>query len=216
MDPLRFCLAFVPLAAYFVALAAVHLSKRPRLVTGFRDSAALALGLSGLAIIGPIELFFPREAGVVFAQYVWLLLGALYGLAVLLLLLSERPRLVIYDLTLDELRPLLARTCERIDPTTRWAGQSLALPGVGMELRADASWLRTISIRSLGAPPPPEPWRRLHAGLAQELRDVRGRRNFPAALVFGSLGALIAAATLTLAARNPREIAQAMVELLRL
>jgi hypothetical protein len=216
MDPLRFCLAFVPLAAYFVALAGVHLRRRPVMVSGFRDSAALALALSGLAIVGPVELFFPREAGVVFAQYVWLLLGALYGLGVLLVLLAERPRLVIYDLTLDELRPLLARACERVDPTTRWAGQSLSLPGAGMELRVDPSWLRTISIRTLGATPPPEAWRRLHAALCVELREVRGRRNLPAALVFGGLGMLLAAATLTLAARHPREIAQAMVELLRM
>lgn len=216
MDPLRFCLAFVPLAAYFAALAAVHLRSRPVMVSGFRDSAALALGLSGLAIVGPIELFFPREAGVVFAQYVWLLLGALYGLGVLLVLLAERPRLVIYDLTLDEVRPLLARACERIDPTTRWAGQSLSLPAAGMELRVDSSMLRAISIRTLGAPPPPEAWRRLQAGLAVELQDVRGHRNLPAALVFGSLGLLLAAATIAFAARNPAEMTQAMVELLRM
>lgn len=216
MDPLRFCLAFVPLGAYFVALAAVHLSRRPVLVSGFRDSAALAIGLSGLAIVGPIELFFPREAGVVFGQWVWLLLGSLYGLGVLLVLLAERPRLVVYDLTLDELRPMLARTCERIDPTTRWAGHSLALPGAGLELRADASWLRTITIRALSAAPSPETWRRLQTGLAVELRDLRRRRNFPAALVFGGLGLLLATATITLAARRPQEIAQAMVELLRL
>lgn len=216
MDPLRFCIAVVPLGAYFLALAAVHLLRRPRLITGFRDGAALAIGLSGLAIVGPIELFFPREAAMVFGGYVWILLAALYGLAVLLILLADRPRLVIYDLSLDELRPLLARACERIDPTTRWAGQSLALPGAGVELRAEASPFRTLTIRSQGATPSPEAWGRLHVELSKELRDVPGRRNFPAAIVCGGLALLLAAASVAWAARNPQEIAQSMGEMLRL
>ncbi len=59
MDPLRFCLAIGPVTVYLLLLGAVNLSRRPLLVSGVRDAAALALAAAGLAIIGPLELLFP-------------------------------------------------------------------------------------------------------------------------------------------------------------
>jgi hypothetical protein len=56
MDPFRFCLALLPLAVYLLVLGGLQLSRRPLLVTGARDLVALGLGLSGIMLIGPIEL----------------------------------------------------------------------------------------------------------------------------------------------------------------
>ena len=137
MDPFRLCIALGPLAMYLLLLGAVDLSRRPLLVSGLRDAATLALAVSGLVIIGPIELFFPFEAAVQFGPRVWLLLLALYALCVVLVLLLLRPRLVVYNISIDGLRAILAELVDRLDPDARWAGDSLALPGLGVQLYVD-------------------------------------------------------------------------------
>ena len=84
IDPFRLCLALGPVAMYLLLLGAVNLSRRSLLVSGVRDAAALALAVSGLVVIGPMELFFPFESAVKLGSYVWLLLLALYVMCVVL------------------------------------------------------------------------------------------------------------------------------------
>ena len=114
MDPFRLCLAVGPVAVYFLLLGAINLSRRPLLVSGVRDAASLALAVSGLIIIGPMALFFPYSAEARFGPHVWLMLLALYALIVVLWLLLLRPRLVIYNILADKLRPILAEVVNRL------------------------------------------------------------------------------------------------------
>ena len=137
MDPFRLCLALGPVAMYLLLLGAVNLSRRSLLVSGVRDAAALALAVSGLVVIGPMELFFPFESAVKLGSYVWLLLLALYVMCVVLWLLLLRPRLVIYNISADKLRPILADVVGQFDGDARWAGDSLAIPGLGVQLYMD-------------------------------------------------------------------------------
>jgi len=137
MDPFRLCLAFGPVAMYCLLLGCLNLSRRPFLVSGARDAAALALAVSGLAIIGPMELFFPFEAAAQYGPFVWLLLIALYMLCTALWLMLLRPRLVIYNMSFDKLRSILADLVERLDGEARWAGDSLSLPGLGIHFYVD-------------------------------------------------------------------------------
>ena len=62
LDLFRLCVALGPVAIYLVMLGALNLSRRSLLVTGTRDAAALGLAVSGLIIVGPLELFFPDVA----------------------------------------------------------------------------------------------------------------------------------------------------------
>ena len=93
IDPLRLCLALGPLAVYLLLLGSINLMRRPFLVSGGRDLAALSLALMGLAVVGPCELFLPEESIVVFGAYVWLMVLALYALWMTMLILMLRPRL---------------------------------------------------------------------------------------------------------------------------
>ena len=104
VDPLRLCIALSPLAAYVLLLGLINLSSRSLVTSGGRDLAALALGISGLVIVGPMELFFPEVAVERFGGYVWLMLLGLYGLLAVLLMLILRPRLVIYNMTVEQLQ----------------------------------------------------------------------------------------------------------------
>ena len=131
MDPFRFCLALGPVAMYLVLLGAVNLSRRPLLVSGVRDVATLALAVSGLVIVGPMELFFPFEAAMRFGPHVWVLLLALYAMCVVLVLLLLRPRLVIYNISADKLRPILAELVDRLDPRRALGGRQFGIAGTG-------------------------------------------------------------------------------------
>ena len=150
MDPFRLCLAVGPVAVYFLLLGAINLSRRPLLVSGVRDAASLALAVSGLIIIGPMALFFPYAAEARFGPHIWLMLLALYALIVVLWLLLLRPRLVIYNISADKLRPILAEVVNRLDAEARWAGDGLLPTGTGTDnARQDCcvSWAIAIPSR---------------------------------------------------------------------
>ena len=78
MEPFHQCLAFGPVAIYLWLLGAIGLSRRPVVVSGGRDAAALALAVSGLIFVGPLALLFPESVaahiGPAGTKYVWLIL----------------------------------------------------------------------------------------------------------------------------------------------
>src|SRR5262245_44086067 len=124
-DPFRLSIALVPLAAYLVLLGFVNLRRRPFLTTGGSDLAALGMALSGLVLIGPLELVRPEAATAEFGNYIWLVLIAFYWLVLLLVVLVSRPRLVVYNVGADELHSVVAEAASRLDADSRWAGNSL-------------------------------------------------------------------------------------------
>ena len=80
LDPLHVIIALGPLAAYFVLLGLLNLSRRPLVTTGARDVAALGLAVIGLVFIGPAGLFLPDAAIVELGWIAWVMMGAFYGL----------------------------------------------------------------------------------------------------------------------------------------
>ena len=52
MDPVPLAIAFGPLALYLLLMGAINLGRRPRVISGARDAAMLAIALSGLLIVG--------------------------------------------------------------------------------------------------------------------------------------------------------------------
>lgn len=216
MEPLRLCLALAPLAMYFAALGVVNLSRRPVMLNGPRDTAALALAVSGLIVVGPIELFMPQMAAAEYGAYVWAMLLVFYLLIVTLIVLVQRPRLVVYNVSADELRPVLAEVVAKLDPEHRWAGNALVLPNMGIELYVESfAPLRNISLTAVGPRQSYQGWRRLENALSSALREVEvGASPYGAALLL--LGLLLASAVLWQVAADPRAVAQAFFEMLRL
>jgi hypothetical protein len=210
MDPFRLCLALGPVAMYLLLLGAVNLSRRSLLVSGVRDAAALALAVSGLVIIGPMELFFPFESAVKLGSYVWVLLLALYVMCVVLWLLLLRPRLVIYNISADKLRPVLADLVGHFDGDARWAGDSLAIPGLGVQLYIDNfSPLGNVSLISAGGNQNHAGWRRLEMSLRAALAREEVTRN-PRGLSL-ILGGLVCIACIVLAiAHDPEAVARSL------
>jgi hypothetical protein len=213
MDPFHLCLALGPAAIYLLLLGAVNWSRRPLLVSGARDMAALALAVSGLVIVGPIELFFPFDAAVHFGPRVWLLLLALYALCVVLVLLMLRPRLVIYNISGDKLRPILADLVAKLDSDARWAGDSLVLPGLGVQLYLDSfTGLHNTSLISAGSRQNQQGWRRLETALAGALVREEVGRNPRGLMLLGAAVAILAFLTMAIG-RDPQAAAQSLFDI---
>jgi hypothetical protein len=215
MDPLHTCIALGPLAAYLVLLGAINLSTRPLLTTGGRDLAALAVAVSGLIAAGPMELFLSESAAALYGGWVWMIMLTAYGLSVLLLALMMRPRLVIYNITHEQLRPLLEEVIPRLESDARWAGDSVVMPQLGVQLHVESQpAVRNVQLVSSGPQQNIYGWRRLELELGTALSGVKTTPN-RLGICWIVLGILAAGGITWSLARNPAAVTQALNEMLR-
>ncbi|MDZ4782814.1 MAG: hypothetical protein SGJ19_21410 [Planctomycetia bacterium] len=219
MDSFRMLVALGPLAIYLLLLGLVNLLPRPYLTTGGRDTAALGVALSGFILIGPLELFMPHWPSAHWSEFMWvfwLLLGVLCTLVLTLIVLSQRPRLVIYNISADELRPVLAEAAELLDADARWAGGSLALPRLKVHLHVEPfPGMRNVTLAATTDAQDLGGWRALEQTLAAELTAVRCRPNplGGAMAVAAVLLLLLVSANLV---RDPQALTQGFWEMLRM
>jgi hypothetical protein len=216
LDPFRSCLALGPLAIYLLVLALTNFSRRPVVVSGARDTAGLGFATSGLLFIGPIELSL-QLVPIADPRYAWTLILVLYGLFVTLAVLLASPRIVVYNVALDRLRPALADVINELDPGARWAGGSVALPRLHVEFYLDDhASVRNVSLVASATPQSYDGWRLLQRTLRAELRkSVESSPNL------WGLGALAAALAMFvrmgwLAYSQSEKITQGFQDMLRL
>lgn len=188
LDRLPLWAAFIPLGLYLLAIGGAHLSRRPVAIGGGWDWALLGVAVAGLMVVGPLALLQPAMGNV---PWTVILLLVLFVLLVALGALVSRPRLVIYNITLDQLRPLLADVVTTLDTSARWAGSTAALPARQLEVRIDGHgpW-RTVSLVAGGERSGAEGWNELCRRLRQKLSGVRVRSS-PWAALFLPLGAVM-------------------------
>ena len=167
--------AIMPLATYLLLLGAMRLY-RPLVTTGARDGFALAIGISGFVMVGPMALFFPTDAAATLGAVVWLILLILYSLCVILVLLSLRPRIIIYGIRLPDLLEPLLEACKTIDPsaTLDEAKQQVVLVERGVRLRVDLLGMSdTVQIEAFEQNLHPRFWYHLLLQLRSRLAQVR-------------------------------------------
>jgi uncharacterized membrane protein len=215
MDPLHLSIAIGPLAVYVLLLGGINVSKRPFLTTGARDAAALGVGIGGLVVVGPMELFLPEETAFRWGVFVWVLLLAFYALCLALLVLLLRPRLVIYNIRAESIRPLLAGVVAELDRDARWAGECLVLPKLGVQLHLEViASMRIVQLVSTGPRQSYEGWRQLQQSLAQAIRQTAGARN-PVGFSLVCLGMFLIAIMALCMVGYPETVAQSLREMLR-
>lgn len=180
--------AAVPLAAYMLAMAGLHLRRRPSTISGSGDLLLLVAGIAGLFVVGPLALLQPVVGDTLWAG-VTLLLAA--GLLFAGLVLAARPRIVVYNITPEQLRPVVAEVVKALDPGSRWAGETAALPGRGIQVHLDGRGaMRSVSLVALGGRTSAEGWAEFSRRLRQAAGRIRVRRS-PWAAVFGGCGCLL-------------------------
>jgi hypothetical protein len=208
IDPFRLTIALVPLAAYVFVLGLINLHRRPFLTSGGADLTALGIALLGMVFIGPLELFRPEALTIEFGNYIWLFLLLCYGLSLVSIVLLARPRLVIYNISPEELHPVLAEAAARLDADARWAGNHLALPALGVQLHLDSfDFMRNVSLVSSGGRQDIDGWRRLARELSLSLRPIRVKSN-PRAVGLLLASLVLLATCVAHMVENPSEVAQ--------
>lgn len=211
ISPIAFAIAVVPAAMYLIMLGRFRLSRRPLVTTGWRDVAAIGIAIMGLVAIGPMQLFFPTYAAARFSIWVWGMLLALYLLSLLLIVLSCRPRLIVYGLNEDNFFRALQQAAQRVDEQANWQGQILTLPGVGLQLAAEPTGARGVqqaaSVTSLVNV---APWLQLERELVSECRSVAATDRGWTGLGLVGGGLVLMLLTVAMIAADP---AGALVEL---
>jgi hypothetical protein len=216
MDPFRTCLALGPLAVYALLLAVMHLSRRAWVVNGNRDLITLGVAVSGFVIVGPIELLMPAEHWVAHRGYAWLVVFVLYVVVLSLIALLGRPRITVYNVTPSILRPVLAQIAASLDPQARWAGNSLVLPQMDMELHVEAmSPMQTVSIVATHEEQELIGWKRLEIELINTLRGVERTRN-PWGYLFITLAVVFGGIVTAQLIVFPAEVAEGFKEMMRI
>lgn len=182
MNPLHFCIAVTPLSVYLLMLGYLNLRNKPFVTTRARDIAILGFAVSGLAVIGPMELFFPETAVARFGPFVWVMLLAFYGLCVSMIALSVRPGLVVYNSSYDQLRPVLADSLARLDKP-QWMGDNVRLPQAELHFQVESQpWLHSVELVSSGNRQSLNAWRELELALIQAAASMKSKPN-----VFGPI-----------------------------
>ena len=215
MDPLRFTVAAVPMAVYLLVLALLNLRQQPFVTTGARDSAALGIGLMGLIAVGPMELFFPEAAAIRFGPYVWVLLIIFYGLCISLVVLLMRPRIVIYNTTIDQLRPIITQIANSMDQKSRWTSDSMVIPSRKVHFHLESvEWLHNVQIIATGNKQSFDGWRELELRLTESVQSTRIRPNVIGVGLAAIALALVVASAFWMLYDKPA-VAQALHEMLR-
>lgn len=185
------------------------------MTTAGRDIAILAVGISGLLIIGPMELFFPENAVSRFGPYVWVMLLAFYGLTVSLVAMLIRPGLVIYNAREDQIRSVLAEVLGQMD-RPQWSGENVRLPNVKIHFQVEPHpWLQVIQLVSCGREQNLAGWRRLELDLKKAMGSVPGRSNLQG-LLFALIALALNLVSVVWMIQQPAEVLADLQQMLRL
>ncbi|NDC62631.1 MAG: hypothetical protein EBZ59_01270 [Planctomycetia bacterium] len=196
----------LPLGLYLVGLGAVHLRRRPFVVSGAWDGMLLGASLLGMLVVGPLALVQPAAGRPLWS---WPMLATAVALVVALCLLVSRPRMVVYNITIEQLRPLVAEVVSSLDPGARWAGESAALPARSLQVHMEGNGaMRSVNVVAVGERTSLESWGEFSRRLRQSAGRLRVRAS-PWGLPFTLAGLLIVAgaawaASTTLLGRDPR------------
>jgi hypothetical protein len=129
-----------------------------------------------------------------------------------LAVLLARPRLVVYNISMEELHPVVAEAAGRLDPEARWAGNHLTLPKLGVQLHLDSfDVMRNVSLVASGGRQNIDGWRKLARELSRSLAPIRVKRN-PRAIGLLLVSIVLLAVSVTQLLNSPAQTLEAMRE----
>jgi hypothetical protein len=177
-DPIRIAIAMIPLATYLIIIGLIRL--RPRVTVMSRPVDFLLTGMAcvGIAVIGPIELFFPRAAYSVLGNWVWPVLLCLYVLIVMLVAFHYPPGVVVYGSAKESVRAAMAELIKDRDPLASWQAEVVRSEELGIQAMVEDSGIGDVTwIRSVGKTQNLVRWVELERSLHERFRQVPQNRN---------------------------------------
>ena len=215
MEGFYLALAVGPLALYLLLIGTIRLRPHPFVTTGAKDTATLAIGLLGLVMIGPMELFFPKQAAVNLGSAVWGILILFYALCCGLWILTARRRLIVYGLSESRLRDALFDVAQKYDSNATWMGDVLQLPNKGINLCLEMSGNRTVAqLVAAGERQDWRAWFEFERAIAAQVRQLPAEDRASGWMLLATGTLILAAAGWSLLHDLPSSI-QAMKEMLR-
>ncbi|REJ66409.1 MAG: hypothetical protein DWQ31_15215 [Planctomycetota bacterium] len=221
MSTLHLAIALGPLAVYCLTLGLINRVGRPVMTNGTREIYAVGLAVSGLVFLGPLTLFVPEAVaeniGVTRFNTIvgWGFMVLTYLLGLTLFVLLSRQRLVVYNVSVDQVRMALDSLLRRHNLEHEWAGDALAIAPLGVQLQVDSvPRLRNVSLVATTGRQNYLGWRHLERELALELTQFESAPGL-AGVVFLSVGvATLVALAFGLVAQDPSELSAALQEIL--
>ena len=208
--------AFVPLSLYFFALAVLNSGLRPRMLTGQEDLTALALGLIGFVMVGPMLYVLPMDALTFWGNKTWFFLALLCALMVWFLGAMFRFRIVIYNIGMNELRDILETTGQELDSEARWAGNSLSLPTLGIQFYFERmSLLRNVTLKACGSRQNLQGWLHFEKSLRNALSQHRATQKNRVSMLMATVGGLMMTGAVTILITYRMEAMQSLWFLLQ-
>ena len=140
----------------------------------------------------------------------------LYSLCLSLAVLLLRPRLVVYNVRLEDLRPRLAFLVGQLDPEARWAGDCVTLPKLRIQLSVEYQpWTRTVQLISAGNRQDPLGWKQLEKGLKRDMREVKSQ-PLPVGYAFLGLALALSVGAALWMAFERQTVLEGLSDMLRL
>lgn len=140
IDYARLSIGLLPLGLAFAVLAFLHMRRKPTVVTSGQEVLFLGFAISGFAMIGPMELFFPTASYAALGEWVWLLLAALYFFLILLASMLSRSSLTVVGLGPDGLQKAVGDALASEGLDCRWLGDQLEVPELGIRAIVESSY----------------------------------------------------------------------------
>lgn len=175
LEPFAATIALAPLIGYLLGLSIIRIGGFVWVTTGARDTAVVLIAISGLIVIGPMELFFPNATAALLGGWVWIPLLLLYFLLACLAIINYRPKLIVYGRTLEEVYPAMVRAAQAMDGGVIENEEQLQvhLPALAAHLRLDlARGNDCSSVVSFEPTLPLAFWRQFAQHLRTELRST--------------------------------------------
>jgi len=183
---LIYTIAIVPLAIYLLLIGGLHLRKRPLVTSGWRDTLTLGIACVGLAMVGPMQLFFPMQASAIIPNLSWAMMLALYFLLLTLFLLWSKPRLTVYGMTSEQFRESLQKAAAAVDSTSNWNGDVLSMPQADLQLVVEPTVSSSVhSVAAIGKISELSPWRHLESELVKVGSESIARPTAAAWIMIG-------------------------------
>lgn len=214
LDSFTQLVILLPLGCYFLVIGIMNSRRSPWIVSGTRDFFALALGCTGLFLLGPFSLFFPQSAFNLMGGWVWLALFILYLLIVTLIALALRPRLLVYSVDSSSFVQRFHQLLIQLDPNTQWAGTSFHCPQLSVEGYVESRSTESVA-QIIGSNRDQDllNWMRLQRLLQQEMRQwTNTRKQFSSWIVVGLILVFFAVSPVIM---QPQETLATMKEVLR-
>jgi hypothetical protein len=140
IDYARLSIGLLPLGLAFAVLAFLHMRRKPTVVTSGQEVLFLGFAISGFAMIGPMELFFPTASYAALGEWVWFLLAALYFFLILLASMLSRSSLTVVGLEPEELQSAVGDALATEGLECRWLGYQLEVPELGIRAIVESSY----------------------------------------------------------------------------